>query len=128
MIVRQVRRLLKDASEDNDSLKSEIRKQIKQLISFDSQSEILTLLFHTDYLHLQTIRMFIDEILVELDKNSHHHNPQETAHLQDFCNNALSLLNIYTVTEKYRTDHLSSLHKNEDLFSKQVKKTKHYFI
>ena len=127
MIARQVRRLLKDANEDTDQLKNEIRQQIKRLISLDSQSEILNLLFHTEYLNLNTIRMFIDEILIELDKNSHHHNPQETIHVQDFCHNALNLLNIYTITEKYRTDHLFSLSQNEDLFSKEVK-THKYFI
>ncbi len=121
MIVRQVRRLLKDATDDNDTLKNDIRQQIKGLISLDSQSEILDLLFHTDYLNLNTIRMFIDEILIDLEKNSHHHNPQESIHLQDFCNNAIHLLEIYNLIEQYRMDHLEFEYKNEDLFSKEVK-------
>ncbi|CAF0801180.1 unnamed protein product [Adineta steineri] len=119
MIVRQVRRLLKDANEDNDSLKNDIHQQIKRLISLESQSEILDLLFHTNYLDLSTIRMFLDEILIETEKNSHHHNPQECTHLQDFCNNALNLLNTYTMIEKYRNDHAEYLSKNEKLFSKE---------
>ncbi|CAF1040067.1 unnamed protein product [Rotaria sordida] len=119
MVVRQVRRLLKESTDDNDSLKNDIHQQIKRLISLDSQSEILDLLFHTDYLNLNTIRMFIDEILKDLEKTSHHHNPQDCIHLQDFCNNALNLLNIYTCIEQYRTDHLSLLFKNEVLFSKE---------
>ncbi|CAF4426903.1 unnamed protein product, partial [Rotaria sp. Silwood2] len=118
-VVRQVRRLLKESNDDNDSLKNDIHQQRKRLISLDSQSEILDLLFHTDYLNLDTIRMFIDEVLIDLEKTSHHHNPQECIHLQDFCNNALNLLNIYTVIEQYRTDNLSLLFKNEDLFSKE---------
>ncbi len=121
MIVRQVRRLLKDATDDTDSLKNDIHQQLKRLISLESQSEILDLLFHTDYLHLNTIRMFMDEIVVELEKNSHHHNPQEIIHLQDFCHNALNFLNIYTMIKQYQTDHLSSLCKNDKLFSKEVK-------
>lgn len=121
MIVRQVRRLLKDSSNDNDSLRTEIHQFIKRLLSLDSHSDILDLLFHTDYLNLHTIRMFIDEILMETEKNTHHHNPQECIHLQEFCNNALNLLNIYTIVEQYRTDHVSSEFKNEDLFSKTVR-------
>ncbi|CAF4447524.1 unnamed protein product, partial [Adineta steineri] len=93
--------------------------QIKRLISLESQSEILDLLFHTNYLDLSTIRMFLDEILIETEKNAHHHNPQECTHLQDFCNNALNLLNIYTMIEKYRNDHAEYLSKNEKLFSKE---------
>jgi len=124
MIVRQVRRLLKDAIDDNDTLKNDIRQQIKGLISLDSQSEILDLLFHTDYLNLNTIRMFIDEILIDLEKNSHHHNPQEIIHLQDFCNNSINLLEIYNLIEQYRTDHLEFEYKNEDLVSKEVKNNK----
>jgi hypothetical protein len=65
--------------------------------------------------------MFMDEIVVELEKNSHHHNPQEIIHLQDFCHNALNFLNIYTMIKQYQTDHLSSLCKNDKLFSKEVK-------
>jgi hypothetical protein len=121
MIVRQVRRLLKDAINDNDTLKNDIHQQIKRLISLDSQSEILDLLFHTDYLHLNTIRMFIEEILIDLEKNAHHHNPQETNHLQEFCNNAINLLEIYTIIEQNRHEHLLSVSKTEDLFSKEVK-------
>jgi hypothetical protein len=121
MIVRQVRRLLKDATDDNDTLKSDIRQQIKRLLSLDSHSEILALLFHTDYLDLTTIQMFIDEILADLEKNSHHHNPQESVHLQEFCNNAINLLQIYTTIENYRTNHLTFFFENQDLFSKEVK-------
>ncbi|CAF3032410.1 unnamed protein product [Rotaria socialis] len=119
MVVRQVRRLLKDSSDDNDSLKTDIHQQRKRLLSLDSQSEILDILFHTDYLNLNTLRMFIDESLVDLEKTGHHRNPQECVHLQDFCDNALNLLNIYTAIEQCRTDNLSYLHKGEDLFSKE---------
>lgn len=120
MVVRQVRRLLKESTDDTDSLKTDIRQQRKRLLSLDSQSEILDILFHTDYLNLNTLRMFIDETLADLEKTAHHHNPQECVHLQDFCHNALSLLNIYTVIEQYRTDNFSCLCKKEGLFSKEV--------
>ena len=120
MIVRQVRRLLKEAGEDSESLRSDIRQQLKRLISLECQSEILDLLFHADYLELDTIRAFIDEIMLDADKNAHHHNPQESVHLQDFCQNALILLNIYTVIEQYRTDHQSSISINEKFFSQEV--------
>jgi hypothetical protein len=131
MIVRQIRRLLKDASDDNDTLKNDIRQNLKRLLLLDSQSEILDLLFHTDYLNLNTIRMFIEEILEDLEKNSHHHNPQESIHLQDFCKNSLNLLEIYTLIEQYRNEHLALLYKNQDLFSKEVKTKKinfYFFI
>jgi len=120
MIVRQVRRLLKDGTDDNDTLKNDIHQQMKGLISLDSQSEILDLLFHTDYLHLNTIQMFIEEILADLEKNPHHHNPQESIHLQEFCNNAMNLLEIYKTIEQNRNEHLSLISKTEDLFSKEV--------
>ena len=121
MIVRQVRRLLKDATDDNDALKTDIHQQIKRLVSLDSHSEILDLLFHTDYLELNTIRMFIEEISADLEKNAHHHNPQEIIHLQDFCHNAIHLLEIYTNIEQNRNENLSSVSKSEGLFSKEVK-------
>jgi hypothetical protein len=120
MIVRQVRRLLKDGTDDNDTLKNDIHQQMKGLISLDSQSEILDLLFHTDYLHLNTIQMFIEETLADLEKNPHHHNPQESIHLQEFCNNAMNLLEIYKTIEQNRDEHLSLISKTEDLFSKEV--------
>ncbi len=121
MIVRQVRRLLKDATDDNDTLKADIHQQIKRLVSLDSQTEILDLLFHTDYLQLNTIRTFIEEILADLEKNAHHHNPQEIIHLQDFCNNAINLLEIYANIEQNRNEQLSSVSKSEGLISKEVK-------
>ncbi|UJR30170.1 hypothetical protein I4U23_017710 [Adineta vaga] len=119
MIVRQVRRLLKESNDDNESLKTDILQQLKRLISLECQSEILDLVFHADYLDLNTIRMFINEIQIDSEKNSHHHNPQDSTHLQEFCNNALTLLNIYTVIEQYRTDHQLSISINEKLFSKE---------
>lgn len=124
MIVRLVRRILKDANEDNDALKHDIQQHIKRLQSLDSHSSILDLLFHTDYLSLDTIRMFIEEILSDLEKNSYRHSPQEIIHLQEFCNNALHLLEIYTLIEQYQTEHLALLDKNQDLFSKEVKLNK----
>ncbi|CAF1203976.1 unnamed protein product [Adineta ricciae] len=119
MIVRQIRRLLKDANVDNESLRNDISQQLKRLISLECQSEILDLLFHADYLDLVTIRRFIEEILSDLEKNSHHHNPQDCVHLQEFCNNASTLLNIYTVIEQYRTDHQASISINEKFFFKE---------
>lgn len=121
MIVRLVRRLLKESNDDNDTLKNDIQQHIKRLLSIDSHSSILDLLFHTDYLSLNTIRMFIEEILNSLEKNSQHHNPQEVIHLQDYCNNALNLLDIYTLIEQNQIEHLEFLDKDQDLFSKEVK-------
>ena len=120
-IVRQVRRLLKDANEDNDTLKNDIRQQFKRLASLESQSEILGLLFHTDYMDLKTIRMFIEETSADLEKSAHYHNPQESVHLQDFCQNSINLLNIYTAIEQIRAEHSSSISENNQLFSKEVK-------
>lgn len=119
-IVRQVRRLLKDANEDNDTLKNDIRQQIKRLASMESQSEILGLLFHTDYLDFKTIRMFIEETSADLEKTAHYHNPQESVHLQDFCQNSINLLNIYTAIEQIRAEHAPSISENNSLFTKEV--------
>ena len=121
MIVRQVRRLLKDATDDSNTLKNDIRQQIKRLASLESQSEILTLLFHTDYLDLTTIRTFIEETLAELEKNAHYHNPQESIHLQDFCHNSINLLDIYMTIEQNRAEHSELMSENNSLFSKEVK-------
>lgn len=102
-------------------MKNEIRQQIKRLASLESHSEILTLLFHTDYLDLPTLRMFIEETLTDLEKNAHYHNPQESIHLQDFCNNSINLLDIYMAIEQIRTEHSPSMTENTLLFSKEVK-------
>ena len=120
LIVRQARRLLRDGTDDSDSLRTDVRQQLKRLISLDSQSEILELLFDTDYLKLETIETFIEEILQESHKTSHLHNPQEIVHLQEFCNNALHLLRIYRVIEQYRSDRLMSSDTSDDLFFKEV--------
>jgi hypothetical protein len=110
LIVRQARRLLRDGTDDSDSLRADVRQQLKRLISLDSQSEILELLFDTDYLKLETIETFIEEILEESNKTSHLHNPQEILHLQEFCNNALHRLRICQSLRTERKKFSSAIH------------------
>ena len=119
MIVKQIRRLLKETNEDTEQLQTDIRQQIKRLISFECYIEILELLFRCDFLNLSTMKLFIEEILVDVEKNAHHHNPQESTQIQDFCQNALNLLEIYTNIEQIRNEHSNMLSKNEKLFSKE---------
>lgn len=121
MLVRQVRRLLRDASNDHDGLRNDLRQQFKRLLSLESHADIFDLLFRTDYLRLETIDSFIHETLADLEKNGHQYNPQEVVHLQDFCHNALNSLNIYRTIEQYRKEQLFSATKNDQLFSKEVK-------
>lgn len=121
MMVRQVRRVLKDHNRDSEALKNDIRQQLKRLISLESQAEIFDLLFRTDYLQLETIELFLNEMCADLEKTSHLHHPQEVVHLQDFSRNALSLLNIYRTIEQYQKDKTDIAGKQEELFSKEVK-------
>lgn len=119
-IVRQVRRLLKESTMDSDSLKTDIRQQFKRLLSLESQSDIFDLLFHTDYLQVETLDLFINEIRSELEKIEHLHNPQEVLHLDEYCQHASNLLNIYRSIEKYRIENLVFSEETENFFSKEV--------
>ena len=120
-MVRQVRRVLKDHHRDSDALKNDIRQQLKRLISLESHAEIFDYLFRTDYLQLETIELFLNEMCADLEKTSHLHHPQEVVHLQDFARNALSLLHIYRTIEEYQKDKTDMANRQEELFSKQVK-------
>ena len=121
MMVRQVRRLLKEHSRDSDALKNDIRQQLKRLVSLESQAEIFDLLFHTAYLQLESIEMFLKEMCAELEKSAHLHHPQEVVHLQDFSRNALALLKIYRALEQYQKEKSALSSKQEELFSEKVR-------
>ncbi|CAF0721618.1 unnamed protein product [Didymodactylos carnosus] len=102
MILRQLRRLLKESTSDTDQFKNDYRLLIKRLISFEMKREALDVLFQSDYVNLLTMRLFLQETEDYLNSNMDtllHDN--ELINLYDYCKICLRLSDIYSAVNEY---------------------------